>query len=296
MSEPRPEDGRSHAERRRDRERAAAESAAAAGPSAARWLWPSSDGGVRPVDVVADLLALDPRTRLRGRGDAALRAYAATLDELVQADVHAPSGRPLLEIVVADPEERLSLQPTFSLDALFGGPDPRGGGRHDRTVRLAVAALERARAHRAGEVDLHAEVAPVGLGRHPRADEVETLVAVAVGVLAPVGGPDAAIVVSRGGPSGAGWIGVSPVELFLTAARGLLVTSDVRDLGGSLLAGWLAEVGPHDAWWAGLRTRLDVDASALLEDAARQAGSDHADVVGPVLADRIASRYPLAPG
>lgn len=278
-------------DRRRERAREAAAASAAAGPSAARWLVPDDDGKVVAVDVVADLLALDPRTRLRGRGDAQLRGFAATLDRLVSAAAVAPSGRPLLDVLVADPGERLTLAPSFSLDALFGGGDPRGVGTHDRAVRLATAVLERSRAHRDGNVDLYQEVAPVGHGRHARADEIEAVVNVANAGLEPVAGPDPAVVTHGGG-----WIAASPAELFLAAARGLLGSGTARDVGGAVLARWLrAAPSEGDAWWFGLTARLDVDATALLDDAASQAGSDHPDVLGSVLVQRIADRYPLDP-
>jgi hypothetical protein len=285
-----PEHG-SAGDRRRSRARDAATAAAAAGPSAARWLVPVEDAE-RPVEVdaVADVLALDPRTRLRGRGDANLRTLAGHLAGLVEAGAVAPSGRPLVEVLVADPSARGALAPSFDLDALLGDGPVRGTG-HDRTVRLAEALLERAAAHRAGAVDLHAEVAPVGLGRHPNADEVETLVRVATDRLPVVGGPDPASVVATGG-----WLGVSPLELFLTAARGLL-EGTARDVGGAVLAAWLgrARDGEVDAWWMGLVSRIPVDVTALLDDAAAQAGSDHPDVLGAVLVERIAGRYPIAP-
>ena len=285
------DEDRPHARARRDRERAAAESAAAAGPSAARFLVPGADGEVVAVDAVADLLALDPRTRLRGRGDEQLRTLCGRLDDLVQAGAVVPSGRALLDVLVVDVDERLTLAPTFSLDALFGGGDPRGSGVHDRTVRLALAVLERARAHRAGEVDLHVEVAPVGHGRHPRADEVEATVAVATEGVVAVAGPDPAVVV-HDGASGTGWIGVSPAELFVAAARGLL-DGGSADVAGAALAVWLtAAQREPDAWWFGLTARVDLDAEALLSDAAARAGSDHPDVVGAALVDRIRGRYP----
>lgn len=289
MSDAEPGD---HGARRRARDRAAAEEAATAGPSAARWSVPEADGEVVVVDVVADLLALGSRARLRGRGDAPLRALAAHVDRLVQAGAVTPSGRPLLEVVVADVGERLTLAPAFSLDALFGGGDPRGGQAHDRTVRLATALLERARAHRAGEVDLHALVAPVGLGRHPRADELETLTRVATTGLVSVSGPDPAVVTHERDGVG-GWVGVSEAELFLAAATGLL-DGAIREVAGAVLARWLARVPDEpDAWWFGLAPRVTIDAVGLLHDAAARAGSDHPEVIAGGLVDLIASRHPL---
>ena len=285
------DDGRPHARARRERERIAAEAAAAAGPSAARFLVPGADGRVSEVDVVADLLGLDPRTRLRGRGDEALRTLCGRVDDLVQAGAVVPSGRLLLDVLVVDPAERLPLVPTVSLEAQFGSPDRRGSGVHDRTIRLAVAVLERVRAHRAGDVDLYVEVAPVGHGRHPRADEVEATVAVATDGVVPFPGPDPAVVV-HDGASGSGWIGASPAELFVTAARGLL-QGRAADVAGAALAVWLIGTRREpDAWSLGLSARVALDAQALLTDAAARAGSDHPDVLGAALVHGIRGRHP----
>ncbi|MTV25634.1 hypothetical protein FTX61_09465 [Nitriliruptoraceae bacterium ZYF776] len=285
------QDGGSAGDRRRARDREAAARAASATPSAARWLVveAGSDGTeVFPVDVVADLLGLDERTRLRGRGDAQLRRFAARLDGLVSAGAVTPSGRSLLEVLVVDPSAREALEPSFDLDALFGDGPPRSSA-HDRSVRLAEAVVERAAAHRGGRVDLHAEVAPIGTARHPAADELEALVRVATERHLAVGGPDPAIVTAA-----AGWVGVSPVELFLAAGAGVL-QGVARDVAGAVLVRWLTAVveDAGDPWWLGLTSRLPVDAVTLLQGAAAQAGSDHPDVAGPVLVDRIAGAYPL---
>jgi hypothetical protein len=288
------EEGTPEGDRRRARARDAAERAAGAGPSAARWivLVHGDDGSTTTVvvDAVADVLALDPRTRLRGRGDAALRALAGRLDELVTAGAVAPSGRTLLEVLVTDETSRRVLAPSLDLDALLGG-GPVGAARHDRTVRIAEALLSRADEHRAGRVDLHEEVAPVGVARHDLADEVEALVHVATEGYAATAGPDPAVVVTP-----EGWIGVSPVELFITAARGVLEGA-ARDVGGAALARWLAAAQRHggDAWWMGLSSRIPIDAGGLLQDAAARGGADHPDVVGDLLVDLVAGRYPLDP-
>jgi hypothetical protein len=279
---------------RRSRARDEAARTAAAGPSAARWLVPASPGDAAgsalAVDVVADLLVLDPRTSLRGRGGDALRGLAGRVADLIALGAVTTSGRPLADVVVADPTTRVQLGPTFDLDALLGdGPVP--SDRHDRTVRVAEALLERAAAHRDGSVDLHAEVAPVGSERHARADEIETVVRVATdGLLLPAG-PEPAIVVATGG-----WVGVGPVELFLAAGRGLL-TGEARDVGGAALATWLERAArdPADTWWGALQARLQVEPAPLLEAAAARAGSDHPDVVGAAVVDLIALRYPVAP-
>lgn len=279
---------------RRARERDAAERAASAGTSAARWLVPAdhddAGGHATAVDVVADLLALDPRTTLRGRGGSELRQLAGRVVDLVELDATAPSGRSLAEVVTDDDELRGRLRPTLDLDALLAGT-PLAGDRHDRTVRVAEALLARAAAHRAGEVDLHALVAPVGQERHPGAEELETTVHVAVDGLALPASPDPAVVTVTGG-----WIAVGPVELFLAAGRGLLHGA-AAELAGAALATWLGRVvrGAPDGWWTSLRGRMDIDAPALLDLAASRAGSDHPDVVGGGVVELIALRYPVAP-
>jgi hypothetical protein len=286
-----PDDATPAGDRRRARARDAAEQAAAAGPSAARWIVLDHDAG-RPVavDVVADALLLDPRTRLRGRGEARLRSLAARIDELIGAQAVTPAGRPLLDVLVHDQAQREALAPAFDIDALLAG-GPAATPTHDRTVRLAEALLERTAAHRAGQVDLHAEVAPVGVARHERADEVEALVRVATEGYAVTAGPDPAVVVAPDG-----WMGVSPVELFVTAARGVL-DGVARDVGGAVLARWLASATHDrgDGWWLGLTSRVDVDAAALLQQSAARGGSDHPEVIGGLLVDQITGRYPLEP-
>jgi hypothetical protein len=280
-------------DRRRARARAAAEQAAASGPSAARWIVPVEESAGRrtvTVDAVADALALDPRTRLRGRGDAELRTLAARLDDLVTAGAVTPSGRALLDVVVTDPAARGAFASTFDLDALLEG-GPVATPTHDRTVRLAEALLARVAEHRAGAIDLHAQVAPVGVPRHARADEVEALVHVATSGYAATAGPDPAVVVTP-----EGWLGVSPVELFITAARGVL-DGTARDVGGAALARWLAAVDRDqgDGWWWGLSSRIPVDRPALLQQAAARSGSDHPDVMGGPLVELIAGGYPIEP-
>lgn len=285
-----PDDRRPRADARREQRRRAAEAAAGAAPSAARYLLPRTDGTVVAVDAVAGVLALDPRTRLRGRGDGPLRELAGTLDALVQLGALTPSGRTLLDVLVEDPAERSQLEPTAGLEALLGGETTTGGGVHDRVVRLATALLERARAHREGRLDLHVEVAPAGVGRHPSADELETTARVVLQGQEPIGGPDPAVVVHRGDQVG-GWVALSPAEVFLTAASGTLAGS-AREVAGDVLARWLGAVQQApDAWWWGLTARVTVDAPALLQQAAAQAGSDHPAVVGPALVDRLAGRY-----
>lgn len=280
--------GAGESQRARAREDAAR--AAAAEPSAGRWLVATEAGDVRAVDVVADLLVLDPRTSLRGRGGDALRDLASSIADLVSLDVVAPSGRPLAEIVAADAELRDQLRPTFDLDALLGG-GPVAGDRHDRTVRLAGSLLERAAAHREGSVDLHVEVAPVGVDRHPQADELELTAQIATDGLALPAGPEPAVVTTTGG-----WFAVAPVELFYAGGRGLL-TGVAAEVGGAALAAWLQEVirDPVEPRWAALHTRIAADPAALLDAAAARAGSDHPDVVGPALVELIALRHPIAP-
>lgn len=276
---------------RREHRRDDAARSAAVGPSAARWLVPTSSGAprqVRAVDVVSELLTLDPRTRLRGRGDEELRALAGHVESLVTMGATAPSGRLLLDVLVADAEDRAALEPSLDVDALLADA-PVTDRSHDRTVRLAEAMLGRAAAHRDGQVDLYELVAPVGTTRHGRADEIETLVRVATEGVALLPGPDPAVVTVSGG-----WVATSPLELFLTAARGLL-EGEPADVGGAALYAWLdrALVRPDDPWWMSLSTILEVDAGALLQQAAARAGSDHPDVAGTVLVELIALRHPL---
>lgn len=275
---------------RRARDRAAAARAAAAGPSAARWLVPDDVRSSVAVDVVADLLTLDPRTTLRGRGGDRLRELAGRVADLVEVEAVTPAGRPLVEVVTADEQLRTDLRPSFDLDALLAGA-PVAGDRHDRTVRVAEALLERAERHRAGDIDLRELVAPVGTDRHARAEEVEATVRVATDGLAVPACPDPAVVTTTGG-----WIAVGPVELFLAAGRGLL-TGGARDVGGAALIGWLERTRhePSDGWLAALAGRVPIDVEPLLDQAAARAGSGHADVAGAALVDLIALRYPVAP-
>jgi hypothetical protein len=275
---------------RRARARETAAHVAAAGPSAARWLTSRADGRTVAVDVVADLLRLDPRTSLRGRGGDDLRTLAGHVADLVAAEATAPSGRALADVVSDDPDLRDRLRPSLDLDALLSGG--RVAGDHtDRTVRVAEALLTRAAEHRAGEVDLHALVAPVGVVRHDRADEVEVTVRVAVEGLDVPASPLPAVV----GVSG-GWVAVGPIELFLAAGRGLL-SGVGADVAGAALVRWLSDVvrAPDDPRWLTLATRLDVDPGALLQQAGARAGSDHPDVAGAALVELIGLRHPIAP-
>lgn len=276
---------------RREQRREQAARAAAAGPSAARWLVAHGDPTERrsrTLDVVADLLALDPRTRLRGRGDAELRAIAGHVDDLLGMGAEAPSGRSLLEVLVADPEDREALAPSLDLDALLSEA-PVSGRSHDRTVRLAEAMLARAEEHRTGEIDLHALVAPVGTDRHDAADELEAVVRLATEHVTVPPSAAPAIVVAAGG-----WVGASPVELFLTAARGLL-DGRAAEVGGAALYRWLDGVARDaaDPWWLTLSGILDVDVAPLLQQSAARAGSDHPEVAGSILVEMIALRHPL---
>lgn len=276
------------ADRRREQRREDAERAAALGPSAARWLVATDDGDARALDVVDELLGLDPRTRLRGRGDDQLRRLAGDVESLVTMGAEAPSGRTLVEVLVDDPATRTALQPSLDLDALLSD-EPVGDGSHDRTVRLAEAMLARAEAHRQGAIDLHALVAPVGLERHANADEVEAVVRLSTEPLALAPNAVPAVVTTSGG-----WIGASPLELFLAAARGA-VDGRVAEAAGSALYAWLDGVArdPGDPWWLALRSFVDVDVPALLQSAAARAGSDHPDVAGAVLVELVALRHPL---
>lgn len=284
------DDGTPTADRQEQR-RGEAARAAAAGPSAARWLVPRGDGGDRrsvPLDVVADLLALDPRTRLRGRGDAELRELAGRVDDLVGMGAEAPSGRSLLEVLVGDDERRRTLEPTLDIDALLADT-PVSDRSHDRTVRLAEAMLARAEEHRTGDVDLHGLVAPVGADRHEVADELEAIVRLATEHVTVPPSAAPAVVVTSGG-----WVGVSPVELFLSAARGLL-DGRAGEVGGAALYRWLDGVvrDAADPWWLTLAGILDVDVPPLLQQSAARAGSDHPDVAGGILTEMIALRHPL---
>lgn len=283
-AEPRSDERREH--RRDDAARAAA-----VGPSAARWLVTDPDGAAREaqaVDVVADLLTLDPRTRLRGRGEEELRALAGQVESLVTMGAEAPSGRPLLDVLVANPDDRAALEPALDLDALLGD-GPVIDRSHDRTVRLAEAMLSRAAEHRDGQVDLYALVAPAGMSRHDCADEIETLVRVATEGVRLLPGAEPAIVTVSGG-----WVATSPLELFLTAARGLLEGTPA-EVGGAALYAWLdhAVVQPDDPWWTSLSSIIEVDAPALLQQSSARAGSDHPAVAGAVLIELIALRHPL---
>lgn len=279
-------------EQRQRQARDEAARSAAAGPSAARWLVPSDDGTAapvgEPVDVVADLLALDPRTRLRGRGEDELRRLAGQVEGLVTMGVTTPAGRTVAEVVVPDPDDRAALEPELDLDALLADA-PVSDNRHDRVVRIAEQLLVRAAEHRDGEVDLHGLVAPPGVARHVGADELEVLVEVGTDGVALPAGPEPAVVVME-----EGWVGASPVELFVAAARGVL-EGRAADVGGAALYAWMqqARQDPTDAWWAALTRIQPVDLTALLDGAAARAGSDHPSVAGGILVEMIAMQHPL---
>lgn len=255
--------------------------------TAARWLVLGEDGAVRPVDVVGELLALDPRTRLRSRDGEVLRALAAAVEQLVGAGAVCPSGTPLVEVVVADEEVREQVTPSMDLEALLSGEEPVARTA-DRTIRLAGALTERASAHRAGDVDLAAAVAPPGPGRHAVADAVDELVATMLdGVRLPAD-PAPAVVTLDGG-----WLGASPFELFVVAARGV-PAGPVADAVGEGIARWFdGWVRGPDPWRQPLLDRVPVDADGLLHDAAARAGSDHPTVLGGVLAEQVAMRHTI---
>ncbi len=255
--------------------------------TAARWLVLDEDGDVRAVDVVAELLALHPGTKLRSRDGEVLRAIAAAVEQLVGAGAVCPSGTPLLEVVVADEAARAQVTPSMDLEALLSGEEPVARTA-DRTIRLAGALTERAAAHRSGAVDLVAAVAPPGPGRHPTADAVDDLVATATdGVRLPAD-PAPAVVTLDGG-----WVGASPFELFVVAARGV-PSGPVADAVGEGLARWFdGWVRGPDPWRQPLLDRVPVDADGLLHDAAARAGSDHPAVLGGVLAEQVAMRHHL---
>lgn len=256
-------------------------------PTAARWLVLDDEGAVRPVDVVAELLALHPRTRLRSRDGEVLRAIAAAVEQLVGAGAVCPSGTPLLEVLVADEAVREQVTPSMDLAALLSGEEPVARTA-DRTIRLAGALTERAAAHRAGEVDLVAVVAPPGPGRHPVADAIDGLLATAIeGVRLPADPAPAVVTLDRG------WVGASPFELFVVAARGV-PAGPVADAAGEGIARWFdGWVRGPDPWRQPLLDRVPVDADGLLHDAAARAGSDHPAVLGGVLAEQVAMRHTL---
>lgn len=256
-------------------------------PTAARWLVLDDEGAVRGVDVIGELLDLDPRTKLRSRDGEVLRALAAAVEQLVGAGAVCPSGTPLLEVVVADEDVRAKVTPSMDLEALLSGEEPVARTA-DRTIRLAGALTERARAHRAGEVDLAAAVAPPGPGRHPVADDVDAAVARATDDVRLPADPAPAVVTLDGG-----WIGASPFELFVAAARGV-PSGPVADTIGEGLARWFdGWVRGPDPWRQPLLDRVDVDADGLLHDAAARAGSEHPTVLGGVLAEQVSMRYAM---
>lgn len=255
--------------------------------TAARWLVLDAEGDVGAVDVVGELLDLDPRTKLHSRDGDRLRALAAAVEQLVGAGAACPSGTPLLEVVVADEAVRDKVTPAMDLEALLAGEAPVARTA-DRTIRLAGALTERARAHRDGTVDLVATVAPPGPGRHDLADHVQRLLAPATDGLRLPADPAPAVVTLDGG-----WIGASPFELFAVAARGL-ADGPVAEAVGEGLARWFdGWVRGPDPWRQPLLDRIHVDADGLLHDAAARAGSDHPSVVGGVLVEQIAMRHAL---
>lgn len=256
-------------------------------PTAARWLVLDDEGDVRAVDVVGELLDLDPRTRLRSRDGEVLRALAAAVEQLVGAGAVCPSGTPLLEVVVADEDVRAKVVPSMDLEALLAGEEPVARTA-DRTIRLAGALTERAKAHRAGQVDLVGAVAPPGPGRHTVAGDVERAVQRATDDVRLPADPTPAVVTLDGG-----WLGASPFELFVTAARGV-PSGPVREAVGEGLARWFdGWVRGPDPWRQPLLDRVDVDADGLLHDAAARAGSEHPTVLGGVLAEQVSMRYSM---
>lgn len=256
-------------------------------PTAARWLVLGDDGDVRAVDVVGELLDLDPRTRLRSRDGDVLRALAAAVEQLVGAGAVCPSGTPLLEVLVTDESVRRKVVPAMDLDALLAGEEPVARAA-DRTIRLAGQLTARAAEHRDGQVDLAAAVAPPGPGRHDLADRVDQLVASATAdVRLPADPTPAVVTLDRG------WVGASPFELFVAAARGVR-SGPVADAVGEGLARWFdGWVRGPDPWRQPLLDRVAVDADGLLHDAATRAGSDHPAVLGGVLAEQVAMRYSM---
>jgi hypothetical protein len=257
--------------------------------TAARWLIVSSDGGAAvPRDLVAELLALDPRTTLRSREGETLRAIAAAAESLVAAGAVCPSGTRLVEVLVADGPARQALAPSLDLDALLSGDAPTSTVA-DRTIRLADAMVERASAHRSGAVDLAARVAPPGAGSHPNDEGVRVLANLARERMPLAANPAPAVVTLE-----AGWIGAAPMELFMVAA-GRLAQGPVADVVGEGLARWLAgwSLGP-DPWRQQLLGIVAVDADGLLHEAATRAGSDHPRVLGGVLCELVGMRHPIA--
>lgn len=273
---------------RKAQARDAAAHAAAAEPSAARWLV-AGDDGVQARDVVAELLGLDVRTSLQGRGSDRLRELAAAVNELVGLGAVAPSGQPLLEVFVDDEAARDALSPALDLDALLTGEAP-AASTHDRAVRMAQALLEIARRHRDGEVDLHARVAPPRTPRHPGADEVDALLAIGLpeGLRRPAS-VEPAITLTE-----SGWLGASPWELVVIAGRGL-ATGPIAGPIGEGIATWLHTVadGRADDWSRALSMLVPFDAGLLLRDAATRAGSDHPRVVAEIIAELVATRMPF---
>lgn len=260
---------------------------AAVPATAARWLV-LGDGGTTAVDVVAQLLRLHPRTRLRSRDGDVLRALAAAVEQLVGAGAVCPSGTPLLDVLVVEPDTRAAVTPSFDLDALLAGEEPERRAM-DRTIRLADAMVERAAAHRAGEVDLVASVAPPGPGRHPAADELDALLVVGLeGFSLPADPAPAVTTLDRG------WVGASPLELFLLAARGH-ARGGIADVVGEGIARWLdGWVRGPDPWRQALLDRTPVDAEGLLHDAAARAGADHPVVLAAPLVELVHARHPMA--
>lgn len=239
------------------------------------------------MDVIGELLDLDPRTRLRSRDGDVLRTLAAAVEQLVGAGAVCPSGSPLLEVLVTDESVREKVVPAMDLDALLAGEQPVARAA-DRTIRLAGALTERAAEHRAGAVDLVRAVAPPGPGRHDVADEVGRVVAHATAEIHLPADPAPAVVTLDGG-----WLGASPFELFVAAARGL-PSGPVADAVGEGLARWFdGWVRGPDPWRQPLLDRVPVDADGLLHDAATRAGSDHPTVLGRVLAEQVAVQYPM---
>ncbi len=248
-----------------DRAREQREARASIAPSAARVLYQVDDGW-RSVDPVALALAFArDLLGLQGSGSDEARQRAGGVHRAMLAGETVPSGLGLGEVLDVD------------VEAL-----PRQ--HHDGAVVVAEALAAVGRRHDAGEVDLYARVAPLGVDRHPHADEVDLVCSAVL----PEDDVDADLRPRLVVTAADGWLEVWPPAALRAASLGVLAGGPADAVGEGLYR-WLVD---HDVD-RGMTDRLralvgDVDLPFLVQTAAARAGSDHAALAGPVLLSMLA--------
>lgn len=254
----------------RDLARERREALAGLTPSAARVLV-HSPAGPRSVDPVVTALAFARGIlSLQGAGSDDARARASLVHRALRTPIatEVPSGLTLAEALRVDPASV---------------PE----GEHDGAITVAEHLTAAGRSHEDGEIDLYARVAPMGLDRHPRADEVDI---VCSAVLSPEVADDDArprlVLVTDDG-----WLEVWPPAAMEARSRGVLagVTSEVVGEG---LYRWLTGPQADAVASSGPDALPDLfggaDIRALVRTASQRAGADHARLAGPVLLEMLA--------